>query len=198
MTTASDFLKYCRVSDRYRSCPAVSQHWRHIDVFSTDNNRVWKSTPTVAPTFASNLIGQWKQIRFLVYLVNNKFWILIEEEFHGRRRKNSYSFLQRREMIDVFPTLESPTNITLNAHVGIPCPFVSRSAIVFSRTIIKENTTILYLIVVYFSIKTIQKYWFKGHLLFRRLEDGPHSVALKKRSLCDFYHSIYSSSFQLH
>ena len=51
-------------------------------------------------------------------------------------------------MIDVFPTLESPTNITLNAHVGIPCPFVSRSAIVFSRTIIKENTTIPYLIVI--------------------------------------------------
>ena len=153
MTTASDFLKYCRVSDRYRSCPAVSQHWRHIDVFSTDNNRVWKSTPTVAPTFASNLIWKRKQIRFLVYFVNNKCCILIDEEFHGRRRKNSYSFLQRREMIDVFPTLESPTNITLNAHVGIPCPFVSRSATVFSRIIIKENITIIYLIAEYLTIQ---------------------------------------------
>ena len=60
-------------------------------------------------------------------------------------------------MIDVFPTLESPTNITLNAHVGIPCPFVSRSAIVFSRTIIKENTTIPYLIAEDFNIETIHK-----------------------------------------
>ena len=60
-------------------------------------------------------------------------------------------------MIDVFPTLESPTNITLNAHVGIPCPFVSRSAIVFSRTIIKENTTIIYLIAEYFNYSIIQK-----------------------------------------
>ena len=54
-------------------------------------------------------------------------------------------------MIDVFPTLESPTNITLNAHVGIPCPFASRSATVFSITAIKENTTIIYLIVEYFG-----------------------------------------------
>ena len=60
-------------------------------------------------------------------------------------------------MIDVFPTLESPTNITLNAHVGIPCPFVSRSAIVFSRTVIKENTTIIYLIAEYFNYSIIQK-----------------------------------------
>ena len=82
---------------------------------------------------------------------------MIDEEFHSRIRKNSYSFLQRREMIDVFPTLESPTNITLNAHVGIPCPFVSRSAIVFSRTIIKENTTIIYLIAQYFNYSIIQK-----------------------------------------
>ena len=60
-------------------------------------------------------------------------------------------------MIDVFPTLESPTNITLNAHVGIPCPFVSRSTIVFSGTIIKENTTIIHLIAEYFNYSIIQK-----------------------------------------
>ena len=56
-------------------------------------------------------------------------------------------------MIDVFPTLESPTNITLNAHVGIPCPFVSRSATVFSRIIIKENITIIYVIAEYLTIQ---------------------------------------------
>ena len=116
MTTASDFLKYCRVSDRYRSCPAVSQHWRHIDVFSTDNNRVWKSTPTVAPTFASNLIWQWKQIQFLVYIVNNKCCILIDEEFHCRRRKILTHFCKDGRWLTFFPRLNRP-QISLWMHM---------------------------------------------------------------------------------
>ena len=60
------------------------------------------------------------------------FYLTVLITFHAIK---TYLFLQRRDIIEVFPTLESPTNITLNAHVENPGFGFSKSTSVRSESI---------------------------------------------------------------